>query len=123
MWKQIVLGVWLAAVIGCGGGNTAQSCGLMTPWLEVVNQLPTSVDAAWDGGKAIVVPPDSKRFIDPSGVPAHLPYHLVVRDHESGSVVAELTIDVLSGPQAMTIGQHGGSTGPTTPPPPASGEC
>ena len=123
MLKHIVLGAGLAAAIGCGGGSTERSCGVTTPWLEVVNQLPTPVDAAWDGGQTILVPPDSRRFIDPTGVPAQPPYHLVVRDHQSGSLVAELTIEVLSGPEAMTLSQHGGVTGPTTPPPPASGEC
>jgi len=110
----VASGLWLMAATACGGANAAQSCGLTAPWLEVVNQLPAPVDAAWDGGKTISVPPTSSRFIDPTGVNAHPPYHLVVRDHQTGSLVAQLTINVLSGPEAMTLSQQGGSTGPTT---------
>lgn len=112
--KQILLGVWLVAAMGCGGTTFDKSCVASTPWLEVINQLTTSVDAAWDGGNQIPVPPNSRRFIDPAGIPAHPPYHLVVRDHQSGALVAELTVTILSGPEAMTLSEHGSSAGPTT---------
>ena len=117
MWR-IVLAVGLSIVgaIGCGGGGSSASCGVSRPWVEVVNKEKTALDAMWDGGKVTVIPADSTRFVDNTGIKSAPPYHLVLRDHETGAKVGELTMTVDSGPEAVTFTESGSSVSPTTPP-------
>lgn len=112
----LAVSVFLVAGMGCGGGGSSSSCGVSSPWVEVVNHQKTEVDAAWDGGNVTPVPTDSTRFVDNTGVKSGPPYHLVLRDHGTGAKVAELTINVDSGPEAITLTEAGSSASPTTPP-------
>lgn len=102
--------------MACEKGGPSASCGVSTPWVEVVNHQTSAVEAQWDGGKVTTVPPNSTRFVDNAGVKAGPPYHLVIRNPESGAKVAELTINVDSGPEAITLTAAGSSVSPTTPP-------
>lgn len=112
----LVVGLSIVASVGCNGGGSSTSCGVSRPRVEVVNKQRTAVDAAWDGGKVTAIPADSTRFVDNAGISSAPPNHLVVRNHETGVKVAELTITVDSGPEALTLTESGSSVSPTTPP-------
>lgn len=117
MWRIVlVVSLSIVASTSCAGGGSSTSCGVSRPWVEVVNQQGTAVDAVWDGGRVTAIPADSTRFVDNSGINSAPPYHLVVRNHETGAKVAELTITVDSGPETITLSESGSSVSPTTPP-------
>lgn len=114
--SALAVGVLLVVAVGCGRGGSSSSCGVTSPWVEVVNHQKAAVDAEWDGGNVTPVPPNTTRFVDNTGVKSTPPYHLVVRDHQTGAKVAELTINVDRGPEAITLTESGSSASPTTPP-------
>lgn len=112
----------LVSLSGCSGGSTSSSCGVASPWVQVVNGGRHSVEvSAWRGETPVLVSSDSTQTIFPASGYAAPPWRLLVKDRATGQVVLDRVIGTTEGPIKVTITPSSIVVGP--PDPPKKGEC
>ncbi len=96
--------------------SQSSSCGITTPWIRVVNQASHSVEiTAWDGASSVTVQGGTTRVVFPEGARPAPPWHLVVKNPQTGSVLVARVLDQKESVQEVLVKASGTTVKPTTP--------